>query len=169
MGTTLHTLSPPAGARKKKKRVGRGIGSHRGKTSTRGMKGQLYRRTSMSAAFEGGQLPIHRRVPKRGFINIHRIEVHGLNVSTLEGKFEAGAEVTPELLHERGLIPKKANVIKLLGDGELSVALTIKVHRASASARAKVEAAGGTLELLSAGSPGEASEGPGEADKGEAG
>lgn len=156
MGTTLHTLTPPEGARKKKKRIGRGIGSHRGKTSGRGMKGQLARRKAMSPAFEGGQLPIHRRVPKRGFINIHRVEVHGINVGLLEGRLEAGAEVTPELLHELGLVPKKATVIKLLGSGELSTRLTIKVHRASESARAKVEAAGGTLELLS--TPAEAAE-----------
>ncbi|MCX4241295.1 50S ribosomal protein L15 [Paraliomyxa miuraensis] len=148
MGTTLHTLTPPPGARKKKQRIGRGIGSHRGKTSGRGMKGQLARRTKMSPAFEGGQLPIHRRVPKRGFVNIHRIEVHGINVGLLEGKLEAGTEVTPELLHELGLVPKKANVIKLLGTGELKTKLTIKVHRISESARAKVEGAGGTVELI---------------------
>lgn len=148
MGTTLSTLSPPEGARKKRKRVGRGLGSGRGKTSTRGMKGQLYHRTKMKPGFEGGQLPIHRRVPKRGFTNIHRLAVHGINVGLLEGKFEAGTEVTPELLHERGLVPKSADLIKLLGTGELTTRLVIKVHRTSESAKAKVEAAGGTLELL---------------------
>jgi large subunit ribosomal protein L15 len=154
MGTTLHTLAPPAGARKRRKRVGRGLGSGRGKTSTRGSKGQLYRRHMMSPAFEGGQLPIHRRVPKRGFINIHRVPVHGINVGLL-GKLAAGTEVTPELLHGLGLVPKSASVIKLLGTGELSVSLVIKVHRASATARAKVEAAGGTLELLAEPTPAE--------------
>jgi large subunit ribosomal protein L15 len=148
MGTTLSTLTPPEGARKKRKRVGRGLGSGRGKTSTRGMKGQLYHRTKMKPGFEGGQLPIHRRVPKRGFTNIHRLAVHGINVGLLEGKFAAGTEVTPELLHERGLVPKSADLIKLLGTGELTTKLVIKVHRTSESARAKVEAAGGTLELL---------------------
>jgi len=148
MGTELHDLQPAPGARQRKQRVGRGIGSRRGKTSTRGMKGQLARRTSMKASFEGGQLPIHRRVPKRGFINIHRVEYHGLNVEALEGKFDAGAEVTIELLHDMGLIPKKATHIKLLGNGELKTALKIKLHRASKSAVAKVEAAGGSLELL---------------------
>ena len=148
MGTELHDLQPAPGARQRKQRVGRGIGSRRGKTSTRGMKGQLARRTSMKASFEGGQLPIHRRVPKRGFINIHRVEYHGLNVEALEGKFDAGAEVTIELLHGMGLIPKKATHIKLLGNGELKTALKIKLHRASKSAVAKVEAAGGSLELL---------------------
>ena len=148
MGTTLETLAPPEGARKKKKRIGRGIGSHRGKTSGKGMKGQLYRHRSMKASFEGGQLPLHMRIPKRGFVNIHRVEVHGINVGLLEGKFEAGTEITPELLHEQGLVPKKATIIKLLGDGELSTALKIKLHRASASAKTKVEAAGGTIELI---------------------
>jgi large subunit ribosomal protein L15 len=146
-GTTLHTLRCPEGHRQKKQRVGRGIGSGRGKTSTRGMKGQLARRTSMKASFEGGQLPIHRRVPKRGFINIHREEVHGINVAALEG-IDAGTAVTPELLIERGMIPKKATIVKLLGNGELSKKLTIKLHRASKNAIAKVEKAGGTIDLL---------------------
>ena len=149
MGTELHDLQPPEGARKKKTRVGRGIGSKRGKTSTRGMKGQLSRRTSMKATFEGGQLPIHRRVPKRGFVNIHRVEVHGINVQSLEGAFDKGAEITIDVLREKGLIPKKANIVKLLGNGELKTALTIKLHRASKSAKEKVEAAGGTIELVS--------------------
>lgn len=148
MGTTLHTLAPPKGARKKKTRVGRGIGSGRGKTSTRGMKGQLARRTSMKASFEGGQLPIHRRVPKRGFVNIHRVPVHGINVGALDGKFEAGAEVTVEILREKGLIPKKASIVKLLGDGEIQVALKIRLHRVSVSAKQKIEAAGGQIDLL---------------------
>jgi large subunit ribosomal protein L15 len=143
----LHNLTCPDGHRQKKQRVGRGIGSGRGKTSTRGMKGQLARRTSMKANFEGGQLPIHRRVPKRGFINIHRVEVHGINVSSLEG-FDAGTEVTPELLREQGLIPKKATIIKLLGNGDISKKLTIKLHRASKSAAEKIEKAGGKLDLL---------------------
>ncbi|MEM7159797.1 MAG: 50S ribosomal protein L15 [Myxococcota bacterium] len=147
MGTTLHTLTPPEGARKKKKRIGRGIGSHRGKTSGHGMKGQLYRTTAMPVAFEGGQLPIHRRVPKRGFVNIHRVPVTGVNLSML-ANLEAGTEITPELLRERGLVPKKAKVIKLLGTGEVSVALTVKLHRISGSAKAKIEAAGGTVDLI---------------------
>ena len=148
MGTELHTLKPPAGARRKRKRVGRGIGSGKGKTSTRGMKGQLARHNAISPAFEGGQMPIHRRVPKRGFVNIHRVEVYGINVERLEGAFEKGEEVTPETLHARGLVPKKAGVIKLLGQGELETSLKISLHRASASAREKVEAAGGTLTLI---------------------
>jgi large subunit ribosomal protein L15 len=150
MGTELHDLQPAPGARQRKQRVGRGLGSRRGKTSGRGMKGQKARRRDMSPGFEGGQLPIHRRVPKRGFINIHRVEYHGLNVEVLEGNFDAGAEVTVELLREKGLIPKKATHIKLLGNGELKTSLKVKVHRASKSAAAKVEGAGGSVELLGA-------------------
>jgi large subunit ribosomal protein L15 len=148
MGTTLHTLSPPPGARRRRKRVGRGIGSGRGKTSTRGQKGQLARTNKMPVRFEGGQNPIHRRVPKRGFINIHRVPVHGVNVGRLEGAFAAGEEVTPEALHAKGLIPKKARIVKLLGDGEFTTSLKIKVHRVSQSARDKVEALGGSIELI---------------------
>jgi large subunit ribosomal protein L15 len=145
----LHNLKCPDGHRQKKQRVGRGIGSGRGKTSTRGMKGQLARRTSMGAAFEGGQLPIHRRVPKRGFINIHRVHVHGINVEDLE-LLDANTEVTRDVLLARGLIPKKADVIKLLGNGEISKPLTIKLHRASKSAIDKIEKAGGKMELVTA-------------------
>ncbi len=150
MGTELHDLKPPAGHRKKKKRVGRGPGSGHGKTSGRGMKGQLARHDATPVRFEGGQLPIHRRVPKRGFVNIHRVEVFGVNVARLEQAFDSGADVTVEALHERGLIPKKAEIVKVLGSGDLTKKLTIKVHRISASARGKVEGAGGSIELLEA-------------------
>lgn len=146
MGTTLETLSPPPGARKRRKRVGRGIGSRRGKTSTKGQKGQLARHNEMPDHFEGGQLPIQRRVPKRGFINIHREEIHGINVGLLEGKFTAGEEVTVESLRAKRLIPKRAKMVKLLGTGELKTALTIKVDRISESARQKIEAAGGSVQ-----------------------
>ena len=100
MGTTLETLSPPAGARKRRKRVGRGIGSRRGKTSTRGVKGQLARHNQMPDHFEGGQNPIQRRIPKRGFVNIHRQEIHGVNVGRLEGAFAADDAV--EVVDETG-------------------------------------------------------------------
>jgi large subunit ribosomal protein L15 len=146
MGTSLHTLKPPAGARKRRKRVGRGPGSGLGETAGRGSKGTKKRNT-VSPGFEGGQLPIHRRVPKRGFVNIHRIEVHGVNVGRLDN-LDEGTVVTPELLHELGYVPKRATVIKLLGDGELTKKLTIKVHRISSSAQSKVEGAGGTIELI---------------------
>lgn len=148
MGTTLHTLAPNPGARHKKKRVGRGIGSGKGKTSGRGMKGQMARRQPTKPGFEGGQNPIHRRVPKRGFVNIFREDVHGVNVSLLEKHFSAGDEVTAEVLHERGLVPKKAKIIKLLGTGELAKKLVVKLHKASEAAKAKVEGAGGSFEAL---------------------
>ena len=148
MGTTLHTLAPNPGARHKKKRVGRGIGSGKGKTSGRGMKGQMARRQPTKPGFEGGQNPIHRRVPKRGFVNIFRVDVYGVNVAMLEKNFDAGAEVTAEVLHERGLVPKKAKVFKLLGTGELSKKLVVKLHSASEAAKAKVEGAGGSFEAL---------------------
>ena len=150
MGTTLHTLSPPEGARRKRKRVGRGPGSGRGKTSTRGMKGQLARHDSMKAGFEGGQMPIQRRVPKRGFVNLSRVEAFGLNVGRLEGMFAKGEEVTIDALRAKGLIPKKANLVKLLAGGELNTALTVTTHRASKAATDKVTAAGGTLNLVAA-------------------
>ena len=148
MGTELHDLQPAPGSRQRKQRVGRGLGSRRGKTSGRGMKGQKARRRDMSPGFEGGQLPIHRRVPKRGFINIHRVEYHGLNVEVLEGQFDAGAEVTIDALRAKGLVPKRATHIKLLGNGELKTSLKIKLHKASKSAAAKVEGAGGSIELI---------------------
>ena len=147
MGTTLDTLKAPEGHRRRRKRVGRGIGSRRGKTSTRGQKGQLARHNSMPAGFEGGQMPLQRRVPKRGFANIHRVEFHGINVARLEGAFAAGDEVTPEILHAKGLVPKRAKLIKVLGYGELKTSLKIRVHGVSASAREKIEAAGGSIEL----------------------
>jgi large subunit ribosomal protein L15 len=146
MGTELHTLQPPVGARKRKKRIGRGHGSGTGKTAGRGSKGTRKRNT-VAPGFEGGQLPIHRRVPKRGFVNIHRVEVHGVNVGRLDN-LEDGTVVTPELLHDWGYVPKKAQIIKVLGDGELGKKLTIRVHRISGSARAKIEGAGGTVELI---------------------
>lgn len=154
MGTTLETLQPPPGARKRRKRVGRGIGSRRGKTSTRGVKGQLARHNQMPDHFEGGQNPLQRRVPKRGFINVHRDEYHGVNVGLLEGKFAAGEEVSLETLRAKRLIPKRVTQVKLLGNGELKTALTVKIAKISESARQKVEAAGGSIQDA----PAEASE-----------
>lgn len=150
MGTTLESLSPPVGARKRRKRVGRGIGSRRGKTSTRGVKGQLARHNQMPDHFEGGQNPLQRRVPKRGFINVHRDEYHGVNVGLLEGKFAAGEEVSLETLRAKRLIPKRVKQVKLLGNGELKTALTVKIAKISESARQKVEAAGGSIQAAAA-------------------
>ncbi|MBK8261839.1 MAG: 50S ribosomal protein L15 [Nannocystis sp.] len=148
MGTTLESLSPPEGARKRRKRVGRGIGSRRGKTSTRGQKGQLARHNQMPAGFEGGQNPLQRRVPKRGFVNIHRVEYHGVNVGRVAEAFAAGEVITPESLHAKGIVPKRAKLIKLLGHGDVTAALKISVHAVSASAKEKIEAAGGSVEIV---------------------
>ncbi len=153
MGTELHNLKAPEGARKKKKRIGRGPGSGNGKTAGRGSKGQK-KRSTVRVGFEGGQNPIHRRVPKRGFVNINRVEVHGVNVARLSEAFEAGSEVTVEEILARGLVPKKAKVIKVLGDGNLDKKLSIKVHRVSEKAREKIEAAGGSIDLLESKSAG---------------
>lgn len=148
MGTTLHTLKPPKGARHKMKRVGRGIGSGKGKTSGRGMKGQMARRQPTRPGFEGGQNPIHRRVPKRGFVNIFRIEYHGVNLRLIEGKFAAGEEVTLAALHSKGLVPKRAKHIKLLGTGDITTAVKCRVDQCSEAARSKIEAVGGSVELI---------------------
>ena len=147
----------PAQARKDRKRVGRGLGSGKGRYSGRGIKGQKSRSGShmMDAAFEGGQMPLFMRIPKlRGAtskdampIGPFRTYTQPVNVADLD-RFDAGAEVTPESLKEKGLIRSLRKDVKLLGTGELSKKLTISVHAASASAREKVEAAGGTLTLL---------------------
>ena len=143
----LNELHDNPGATKPRKRVGRGPGSGTGKTSGRGMKGQKAR-NNVIPQFEGGQMPIHRRVPKRGFVNIHRVEVHGINLSRIEGAFADGETADIEAIRAKGLVPKKATIIKLLGSGEITKKVTVKVHRASKSAQAKLEAAGGTLELV---------------------
>lgn len=144
----LSQLRPARGSKKKPMRVGRGIGARKGKTSGRGNKGQLSRTgVSMRPGFEGGQMPLHRRIPKRGFHNLFRTEYAVVNVEAL-GKFAAGARVTPELLRERGLANGRLPV-KILGEGALSVKLTVAAHAFSASARQKIEQAGGTVEVVS--------------------
>ena len=141
----LHELSPAKGSKHAKKRVGRGPGSGLGKTAGRGEKGQKSRSGhSQRLGFEGGQMPLIRRVPKRGFTNQFRVEYVVINVGKLAG---LGANVTPELLAERGLVHAKRPV-KVLGQGELSKAVTVSAHKFSASARAKIEAAGGRCEEL---------------------
>lgn len=142
----LHELSPAKGSKKSRKRVGRGPGSGLGKTAGRGHKGQKSRSGySQRLGFEGGQMPLIRRVPKRGFTNIFRREYAVVNVGDLEG-FEG--EVTPEMLVERGLV-RSGMPVKVLGDGEIASPLQIKAHRFSKGARQKVEAAGGSCEELS--------------------
>lgn len=147
MGTTLHTLAPNPGATKKRKRVGRGPGSGTGKTAGRGQKGQKARSGSHGAivGFEGGQMPMQRRLPKRGFKNQFRVEAFPVNVGLLE-RFEG--EVDVAALRAAGLVPKKAKVVKILGNGELTKSLTVKAHRFSKSAIAKLEAAGGKAEVI---------------------
>ena len=141
----LHDLSPAKGSTHSRKRVGRGKGSGLGKTAGRGHKGGQSRAGyRVHPGFEGGQMPLIRRVPKRGFVNEFRTEYVVINVGKLDG---LGARVTPELLAERGLVHPKRPV-KVLGQGELKGAVTVAAHKFSASARAKIEAAGGQCEEL---------------------
>ena len=149
---SLHNLHPNPGSTKDKKRLGRGRGSGKGKTSGKGVKGQKARPGHHGArlAFEGGQMPMPRRVPKRGFTNRNRVEAFPINVELLESLFETGATVDIDVLRAKGIIPKLAETIKILGEGELTKKLTIKAHRASATAKEKIEKAGGTIEILAA-------------------
>lgn len=142
----LHELYPAPGSRHRKKRVGRGIGSGHGTYATRGIKGQKARSGGQIPPwFEGGQTRLVKRLPhKRGFTNIFRVEYAAVNVEQLEARFPAGTVVTPDLLRETGLV-KKRLPIKILGDGELTKPLTVHAHKFSASARAKIEAAGGRV------------------------
>lgn len=136
------------GRKQKRKRIGRGPGSGQGKTSGKGHKGAKARAGSPTPrGFEGGQTPFHRRVPKRGFNNIFRREYVPINVSQLEA-FDAGAEITPSLLYEKKLARPKGAPIKVLGQGELSKKLTVRANAFSASARQKIEAAGGVAEVI---------------------
>ncbi len=144
----LNELKPAEGSRKKKKRVGRGTGSGLGKTAGRGTKGQKARSGGgVPPWFEGGQMPLQRRLPKRGFTNIFRTEYGIVNVRDL-ARFDAGTELGPEELKSAGLVRKNVKAVKLLGEGEVSGAYTVRVHKASASAVAKIEAAGGKVELI---------------------
>ncbi|MBN1994952.1 MAG: 50S ribosomal protein L15 [Anaerolineae bacterium] len=147
----LHNLRPAEGSKKNKKRVGRGTGSGMGKTSGRGMKGQGARSGGGKGPFfEGGQLPLVRRLPfRRGFTNIWRVEYKPINVGRLQEKFgDSDQVVMPETLLEAGMIKRSDKAVAILGDGELSTALTVKAHRFSKSAKEKIEAAGGTVEVL---------------------
>ncbi len=145
----LHELKPGPGASHSRKRVGRGPGSGHGTYSTRGLKGQKARAGGgRPPRFEGGQLPLVQRLPmKRGFVNPFRLEYTPVNLSGLS-RFEAGAEVTVEMLVEVGLVKSANELVKVLGDGELDKALTVHAHRFSASAKTKIEAAGGTAIVL---------------------
>lgn len=144
----LDELKPAEGSTFERKRVGRGIGSGTGKTSGKGHKGQNARSGGgVRPGFEGGQMPLYRRLPKRGFTNIFAKEYVAVNVSELE-KFENGTEVTAELLKESGVISKIKDGVKILGRGELTKKLTVKVSKFSASAQEKIEKAGGKAEVV---------------------
>ena len=155
MTITLHNLHPNPGATKTKKRLGRGRGSGTGKTSGKGVKGQKARAGHHGArlAFEGGQMPMPRRIPKRGFKNPNRVEVFPVNVATLESLFDAGATVDLEALRTKGLIPKRIERIKILGEGDLTKKLSVRAHYASETAKSKVEKAGGSIEIVATAQP----------------
>ncbi len=145
MGTSLHTLSPNPGATKTKKRLGRGRGSGTGKTSGKGVKGQKARPGHHGAriGFEGGQMPLKMRIPKRGFKNPFRVEAFPINVSTLEKAFDSGAVVDLDALKAKSLVPKRVVCVKILGEGDLTKKLTVKAHRFSEMAKDKIAKAGG--------------------------
>jgi large subunit ribosomal protein L15 len=144
----LHNLSPKPGSRKNRKRVGRGPGSGTGKTAGRGHKGQLSRSGHTHRRnFEGGQMPLVRRLPKRGFTNIFRKELVIVNVGQLE-RFPAGSEITPDVLLAEGVVSQLRDGVKILGDGKLSRKLTVRAHKFSKKAQELIEAAGGNCEVI---------------------
>ena len=145
----LHDLSPAAGSSKERKRIGRGPASGQGKTAGKGHKGQKARAgRGMRAGFEGGQMPLQRRIPKRGFNNIFATEMAIANVAALDKYFEDGATVTIDALIEKGIIKKTLDGVKILGNGEISKKLTVQANAFSDSAKSKIEAAGGKAEVI---------------------
>jgi len=145
----LSNLKPPRGAKHAKKRIGRGQGSGNGKTAGRGHKGAKSRSGyKFKRGFEGGQMPLHRRVPKRGFHNPFRVEYEVVNLDTLAAKFDADAVVTPELLRERGLVGGGKRPVKILARGDVSKKLTVRAHKFSGKAAEKIAAAGGATEVI---------------------
>ena len=146
---SLNNLRPPRGAKHAKKRIGRGQGSGNGKTAGRGHKGAKSRSGfKFKRGFEGGQMPLHRRVPKRGFHNPFRVEYEVVNLDTLAAKFDADAVVTPELLRERGLVGGGKRPVKILARGDVSKKLTVRAHKFSGKAAEKIAAAGGATEVI---------------------
>jgi len=144
----LHELKSPQGAKKKAKRVGRGMSSGHGKTAGRGHKGQKARSGGgVRPGFEGGQMPLQRRIPKRGFTNIFKKEYSIVNLERLN-IFEEGSTVTPELLAQAGIIKKQGERVKILGNGEIGKPLTVKAHKFSKTAAQRIEAAGGKAEVI---------------------
>jgi large subunit ribosomal protein L15 len=145
----LSNLKPPKGAKHAKKRIGRGQGSGQGKTAGRGHKGAKSRSGfKFKRGFEGGQMPLHRRVPKRGFHNPFRVEYEVVNLDTLGEKFDAGTIVTPETLRERGLLAGSDRPVKVLARGEITKKLTVRAHKFSGKAAEKIAAAGGATEVI---------------------
>lgn len=145
----LHELSPIAGSTKERKRIGRGAGSGQGKTAGKGHKGQKARAgRGMRPGFEGGQMPLQRRLPKRGFNNIFRKEIVTINVAALDRKFDNDAVVDVESLTKAGLVKNSFDGVKILGNGELTKKLTVKADAFSESAKQKIEAAGGNAEVI---------------------
>ncbi len=158
MGIGIHNLQPTVGSTHRRKRVGRGIGSGHGKTSTRGHKG-MKARGQVNPNFEGGQTPLHRRLPQlrglasrnpRGFKPYHKTEYALVNLEVLEQHFDAGAEITPELLMARGILRSLYDGVKILGNGEVTKKFTVRAHKFSKNAQEKLEAVGGAVELLAA-------------------
>ena len=151
MTLSLNNLRPAKGSTHKKKRLGRGPGTGLGKTSGRGEKGQKSRSGySSKTGFEGGQMPLHRRLPKRGFTNIFKKKWLEVSLEALEKNFGSDDEITPEVLHKRGVIKKAKHDIVVLGTGEVSKALKVSAHRFTRSAREKIEKAGGTATVIGA-------------------
>jgi len=148
----LHDLSPKSGSHRGRKRVGRGPGSGLGKTAGRGQKGQKSRTGgNVSPRFEGGQMPLHRRIPKRGFTNINRVAFQVVNVRDL-ARFEGA--VTLETLRDAGLIGSSRQPVKILGEGDVTTSFSVEAHAVSKGARAKIEAAGGSVTLVASGEAG---------------
>ncbi|HEY0658354.1 MAG TPA: 50S ribosomal protein L15 [Pyrinomonadaceae bacterium] len=149
MALGLNNLRPAAGSTHKKKRVGRGPGSGLGKTAGKGHKGQKSRSGySSKIGFEGGQMPLQRRLPKRGFTNIFKKQWIEISLAKIEENFNSGDEITPEILHERGLIKKAKHDLVVLGTGDVSKALNISAHRFTKAAREKIENAGGSIKEI---------------------
>ena len=142
----LNDISDNAGSRKARMRIGRGIGSGKGKTSGRGGKGQTARSGVRIKGFEGGQMPLHRRLPKRGFTNIFRTEYTVVNLTRLAELGESN--ITPEVLYNKGVLKSRNGLVKILGNGELSSALTVQAHKFSESAQEKITKAGGKAEVI---------------------
>ena len=151
MTLSLNSLRPAKGSTHKKKRLGRGPGTGLGKTAGRGEKGQKSRSGySSKVGFEGGQMPLHRRLPKRGFTNIFKKQWIEVSLAALEKSFAANDEITPEVLHHRGIIKKAKHDIVVLGNGEVSKALKVSAHRFTKSAKEKIEKAGGAVTVIGA-------------------